>query len=104
MRDVQEFQSQIQELCIDLIDKDIVWIISVNEDFDICLSAIWTNCTINQKVLSDKLTFFLHWYLCRQGRKLMISFNWSLSVIMHRDYSFFNFFNNRDWTESKKVC
>ena len=40
MRDVQELQNQIQELHIDLINKSIAEIFSVDESFDICLITI----------------------------------------------------------------
>ena len=47
MRSIQEYWDQIQELCVDLIDKSSAEIISVDESFYVYLSTIWTDCTIN---------------------------------------------------------
>ena len=103
MRSIQEYWDQIQELHVDLVDKSIVRIISVDESFYVYLSTTWTDCTINQKVLISKLTLFIHWCLHRQGRNLMIRFNSSSDTTEHEDYSFFDF-NTSGWVESKKVC
>ena len=102
MRDIQRYWDQIQELCIDLIDKSIAEIISVNKSFYVYLSIIWTNCTINQKVLISKLILFIHWYLYKQGRNSVIRFNSSSDISESENYSFFNF-NISDWIELKKV-
>ena len=102
MRGIQEYWGQIQGLCVDLINKSIAEIISVNESFCVCLSTTWTDYTINQKVLISKLALLIHWCLCEQGRNLMTRFNSSLSATECRDYSFFGF-NTSGWVESKKV-
>ena len=88
---------------VNLVNKSIVRIISVNESFCVYLSTIWTDCTINQKVLISKLTLLIHWCSCKQGRNSVIRFNSSLSVTECRDYSFFDF-NISDWVKSKKIC
>ena len=103
MRSIQRYWDQIQELHVDLVNKSIAEIFSVNESFCVYLSTTWTNCTINQKVLISKLALFIHWCLCKQGRNLMIRFNSSLSVTKCESYSFFDF-NISDWVELKKVC
>ena len=103
MRDIQGYWGQIQGLRIDLVDKSIAGTISVNESFCVCLSTTWTDCTINQKVIISKLTLFIHWCSCRQGRNSVIRFNSSLSVTKREDYSFFDF-NTSGWVELKKVC
>ena len=90
-------------LHVDLIDKSIARIISVNESFCICLSTTWTDCTINQKVLISKLALFIHWCLCEQGRNSVTRFNSSLSMTECRDYSFFDF-NTSGWVKSKEIC
>ena len=103
MRDIQEYWGQIQGLHVDLIDKSIAGTISVNESFCVCLSTTWTDCTINQKVLISKLTLFIHWCLCEQGRNSVTRFNSSSGVTECENYSFFGF-NTSGWVEPKKVC
>ena len=103
MRGIQGYWGQIQGLRVDLVDKSIARIISVNESFCVCLSTTWTDCTINQKVLISKLTLFNHWCSHRQGRNSVIRFNSSLSVTECRDYLFFDF-NTSDWVKLKKIC
>ena len=103
MRGIQGYWGQIQGLRVDLIDKSIAGTISVNESFCVYLSTIWTDCTINQKVLISKLTLFIHWCLCEQGRNSVTRFNSSLSMTEREDYSFFGF-NTSGWVESKEVC
>ena len=90
-------------MCIDLINKSIVRIISVNESFCVYLSTIWTDCTINQKVLISKSALFIHWCSHRQGRNLVIRFNSFSDMTECENYSFFDF-NTSGWVELKKVC
>ena len=87
-----------------MINESVAGTISVNKSSCVSLSATWTNCTINQEVLSCKLTSSIHWCLWRQSRKVMTSSNWSLSVTEHEDYLFFDFFKLSGWMISKKVC
>ena len=103
MRNIQEYWDQIQELCVNLVNKSIAETISVNESFYVYLSTTWTDYIINQKVLTDKLTLFIHWCSHRQGRNSVIRFNSSLSVTECRDYLFFDF-NTSDWVKLKKIC
>ena len=103
MRGIQGYWDQIQELRVDLVDKSIAETISVNESFCVCLSTTWTDCTINQKVLISKLTLFIHWCLCEQGRNSVIRFNSFSGVTECENYLFFGF-NTSDWVESKEVC
>ena len=102
MRNIQEYWDQIQGLRVDLVNKSIVEIISVNESFCVYLSTTWTDCTINQKVLISKLTLFIHWCLCKQDRNSVIRSNSFSDVTECRDYLFFDF-NTSDWIELKKV-
>ena len=102
MRDIQEYWDQIQELHVDLVNKSIVRIISVNESFCVYLSTTWTDCTINQKVLISNLTLFIYWYSCEQDRNSVIRFNSSLSTTECENYLFFDF-NTSDWVESKEI-
>ena len=103
MRGIQRYWGQIQGLRVDLVDKSIARIISVNESFCVCLSTTWTDDTINQKVLISKLTLFNHWCSHRQGRNSVTRFNSSLSATERRDYSFFGF-NTSGWVKPKEVC
>ena len=103
MRGIQGYWGQIQGLRVDLVDKSIARIISVNESFCVCLSTTWTDDTINQKVLISKLTLFNHWCLCKQGRNLIIRFNSFSDITERRDYSFFDF-NTSGWVKLKKIC
>ena len=103
MRGIQRYWGQIQGLRVDLVDKSIAGTISVNESFCVYLSTTWTDCTINQKVLTSKLTLFIHWCSCEQGRNSVTRFNSSSGVTECRDYSFFDF-NTSDWVELKEVC
>ena len=103
MRGIQEYWGQIQRLRVDLVNKSIVRIISVNESFCVYLSTTWTDCTINQKVLISKLTLFIHWCSCEQDRNSVIRFNSSLSMTECENYLFFDF-NTSGWVELKKIC
>ena len=103
MRSIQEYWGQIQGLCVDLVNKSIARIISVNESFCVYLSTTWTDCTINQKVLISKLTLFIHWYLCEQGRNSVTRFNSSSGITECENYLFFDF-NTSGWVKLKKVC
>ena len=90
-------------MCINLVNKSIAEIISVNKSLCVYLSIIWTNCIINQKVLISKLTLFIHWCLYKQDRNSVIRSNSSLNITECRYYLFFNF-NISDWIELKKIC
>ena len=103
MRSIQRYQDQIQGLCVDLINKSIARTISVNESFCVYLSTTWTNCTINQKVLISKLTLFIHWCSCRQGRNSVTRSNSSSDTTECRDYLFFDS-NTSGKIESKEIC